>query len=233
MIRLLLALILLPLFSLTAADQGEIDAMLVRLRELVPLHPMEKLKEDPYETYDGELGQSGICAVNILEDGTYELQTFDDIESAEAAGYTLTHYNGCGACSSMQDLAVYIEHPDLATPVRRCGALQGIGMKCCAEACMRSLGFSEPCLQVWLFNASNTNRECFWTCLWAWVIGEEFSNPETGELGSCIQCDETYSGPIFKKFAGRTRRNSGLTSAINRPDDEVYEVDHSYAKPTR
>ena len=42
---------------------------------------------------------------------------------------------------------------------------------------------------------------------------------ETGEfrLNACLQCDECKSGPKFKKIAGRTRRNSGIRSAIERP----------------
>ena len=37
------------------------------------------------------------------------------------------------------------------------------------------------------------------------------------ELNDCLQCDEDKSGPIFQHFAGRTRRRSGLLSAIVRP----------------
>ena len=36
-------------------------------------------------------------------------------------------------------------------------------------------------------------------------------------LNSCIQCDECYSGPVFQKYSGRTRRNTGIVSAIRRP----------------
>ena len=36
------------------------------------------------------------------------------------------------------------------------------------------------------------------------------------QLNPCLNCDELKSGPIFKKFAGRTRRNSGVRSAIKR-----------------
>mmetsp|Transcript_2667 Transcript_2667/g.3098 ORF Transcript_2667/g.3098 Transcript_2667/m.3098 type:complete len:323 (-) Transcript_2667:1958-2926(-) len=36
-------------------------------------------------------------------------------------------------------------------------------------------------------------------------------------LNACLQCDECRSGPVFQKIAGRTRRNSGLRSEIERP----------------
>jgi hypothetical protein len=41
------------------------------------------------------------------------------------------------------------------------------------------------------------------------------------------QCDENKSGAGFKFSAGRTRRNSGIESAIERSESEIYPVDHS------
>lgn len=40
-----------------------------------------------------------------------------------------------------------------------------------------------------------------------------------GKLNKCILCDENKSGPIFKYFAGRNRRNSGIESELPRPDE--------------
>ena len=36
-------------------------------------------------------------------------------------------------------------------------------------------------------------------------------------MNTCLQCDEDNSGPDFAKYAGRTRRNTGLESCITRP----------------
>jgi len=49
-----------------------------------------------------------------------------------------------------------------------------------------------------------------------------------GELNKCLQCDEDKSGPIFKYESGRTRRNSGIKSEIDRPVDQIYNVSHCY-----
>jgi len=38
-----------------------------------------------------------------------------------------------------------------------------------------------------------------------------------GSLNACLACDEVHSGPTFKAVAGKTRRRSGLSSAIARP----------------
>ena len=47
-------------------------------------------------------------------------------------------------------------------------------------------------------------------------------------LNKCLQCDEDKSGPVFKSVAGRARRNSGLTSAINRNVDVFAYINHDY-----
>ena len=51
---------------------------------------------------------------------------------------------------------------------------------------------------------------------------------DDGSLNECLQCDEDLSGPVFKAVAGRTRRNTGLASALCRPCDEVRQVVHRY-----
>ena len=49
-----------------------------------------------------------------------------------------------------------------------------------------------------------------------------------GNLNACLECDEIMSGPGFQYSAGRTRRDSGIISEIDRPRDQVYEVPHDY-----
>lgn len=45
-----------------------------------------------------------------------------------------------------------------------------------------------------------------------------------GKLNPCLECDETKSGPIFKYYSGRTRRNSGIVSSIPRPASQMYNM---------
>jgi hypothetical protein len=47
-------------------------------------------------------------------------------------------------------------------------------------------------------------------------------------LNKCLECDEDISGPIFKYESGRTRRNSGIKSEIDRPIDQIYNLTHCY-----
>ena len=41
-------------------------------------------------------------------------------------------------------------------------------------------------------------------------------------LDDCLQCYEDESGPLFKQFGGRTRRNSGLLTTIGVRDCNVH-----------
>ena len=45
-----------------------------------------------------------------------------------------------------------------------------------------------------------------------------------GKLNPCLNCDEVQSGPLFKYYAGRTRRDSGIKSSIPRPPSQIYNM---------
>ena len=93
--------------------------------------------------------------------------------------------------------------------------------------CLEALGFTHGCAQIWNFNVQNTRRECFGICMRSWISGEASTKPD-GMLNDCLQCDEDCSGAVFKAVAGRTRRNSGIRSSIQRPDEQVSHVVHDY-----
>ncbi len=208
------------------------DARLVAaLRGKVPLDPIG-IGADPYETWRGREpprpAPGTMCGVRLEPDGIrYRLATFRSEGEARTAGFAVTHAGACGTCSTLQDLAVYLEKPDLTSPVRWCGIRL---VESRAVACLERLGFSPACARTWYFNARNTRRECLGTCLWSWVRGEA-SVGSDGRLNRCLQCDEDRSGPVFKAVAGRTRRNSGIRSSIPRPEEDVAHVVHDYVRP--
>jgi hypothetical protein len=167
-----------------------------------------------------------VCALRYEEDQVhYQLRSFADEAAARAEGYTVTHGGGCGTCSTLVDLAAYLEHADLTTPVRECS--MSIGSADVVIECLTNLGFTEFCAQTWLYNALNTFHSCFDLCLDA-MVSDLPNNLPDGSLNPCLACDEEQSGPIFKWVAGRTRRNSGIRSAIDRPDRQVYPITHDY-----
>ena len=201
------------------------EADIVALESLPLDTPFEPLTADPYATpEDHPLDEASVCAVLVSGDG-YSLQTFPDDAAAEAAGGKVTHDGACGLCSPLQDLAVYMRNPDLTQPVRACG-LQGLsqGEEVQLE-CLRELGFTEPCAQIWSYNTTHTRTVCLETCVE--LLNEPYHLPD-GSLNACLQCDEDLSGPVFKAVSGRTRRNTGLASALCRPCEAVRQVVHRY-----
>lgn len=120
----------------------------------------------------------------------------------------LTHTGPCGRCSGSDDLWVYAVSEDLTRDVRRC-ALISLVSTSFARACLHKIGFTDSCAQAWLKNIQLTISQCFFTCIMEWFSPLTETNP-------CIACDERVSGQLFLKLAGRTRRNSGLTSEIDR-----------------
>lgn len=202
----------------TAADIDALEALQLSTA-------FEPLRADPYATpEDFPLDESSVCAVTV-EGSAYSLQTFADDAAAEAAGAQVTHDGACGVCSPLQDLAVYMRQGDLTEPVRACGLMGLSGGEEAQLECLRQLGFTEPCAQVWGYNTTHTRTMCLQVCLD--LLDAPYHEPD-GSLNACLQCDEDLSGPVFKAVAGRTRRNTGLASALCRPCEEVRRVIHRY-----
>ncbi len=204
-------------------EAAEFDAArLERLAALRWSNPAQELASDPY----GEPAPpvSGVCGI-LVDGASYTTESFPSAAEAEAAGAVVSHSGPCGVCSSLQDLVVYATNIDLTTPVRQCGI---IGITQGEEAslqCLLDLGFTTPCAQVWYYNTLHTRTECQAVCLS--LLNAPYQNPD-GTLNECLLCDEEKSGPVFKAVAGRTRRNSGLASALCRPCEEVQPLRHDY-----
>jgi hypothetical protein len=197
------------------------------LRTLTLQTPFEELSETPYGGAPPEPTPEGtVCGVVVLDEaeGRYELATFASETEASEAGAILTHHDACGRCSTLQDLAVYAEILDLTAPVRQCG-VENFGDHQGTVVCLEALGFTLPCAQIWAFNTANTRDQCLSIC--ASLLDAPYHEPD-GALNACLLCDEEQSGSVFKAVAGRTRRNTGIASALCRPCEEAKPVAHGY-----
>ncbi|MDX2093478.1 MAG: hypothetical protein SFX73_36880 [Kofleriaceae bacterium] len=199
-------------------------AQIAALRTWELVDPPPLLASDPYAApAPSPPGENAVCAV-VRESGMrYRIADFTSAEVATAAGAIPTHFGRCGMCSSLADLAVYMEQPDLTEPVRACGLMGGTMEE--QLSCLRALGFTEPCAQIWYFNTQHTRQKCLEPCLLA--LGKPYHLPD-GSLNECLLCDEVQSGEVFKAIAGRTRRNTGVASSMCRPCSEVQLLEHVY-----
>lgn len=225
MCRVRLLALLLPTLAAWVAPKYQPEVAKA-MRSVTLTNPPEKLAQNPYDdrSLDTFVPPFELCGVMFPTKDTYELRTFDSLHALDKLHGFETHRGGCGVCSSLQDLAVYLDRPDLTTPVRQC-ALKSMLSKEWAMECLMELGFTEQCADIWYYNAQNTRRQCLVTCLWHLFAP---NNMDDGSLNPCLQCDEDLSGPVFQKVAGRIRRNSGLQSAISRKNEEVARVEHLY-----
>lgn len=202
-------------------------AALSELKVPILVEPPAALSEDPYLLPAPERADA-VCAV-LPQDSGYALEDYASAEQAQAAGAIPTHGGACGLCSSLEDLAVYARYPDLTQPVRACG-LEGFGGGVEAvNTCLLELGFTPGCASIWAYNVEHTRAECQQICLD--LLSEPYHAAD-GSLNACLQCDEDLSGPVFKALAGRTRRNSGLASALCRPCETVWRIAHDYSAIT-
>jgi len=131
--------------------------------------------KDPYPKlwYDTTIVMDRDCYVvfpSETERDEYELKTMTKEEAQANYGPKLaylTHKGGCGVCSTLDDLAVYLHERDLTGPVRQCALklFEGASM-----ACLRALKFTEPCSRIWFYNTRNTRKfsthgGCFGVCI--------------------------------------------------------------------
>ena len=188
--------------------------------------PFALLSSNPYNVTVPE-SKPCVCAVVVdsLEGKIYHLQNYSSASEAEKAGAYVTHYDSCGLCSTLQDLAVYASNLDIGKDVKACGIRNLTAPFNDLVACIEALGFTRPCAQIWAYNTRNTQKKCLEPC-----SKNETYNKSNGDLSDCLACDEKYSGPVFKAVAGRTRRNTGIASSICRKCEEVQPVYHNYPR---
>ena len=171
-----------------------------------------------------------VCGVKYADEALrhgYALRTYASAGAAVADGAHVSHLHACGACSTLYDLATYMAVFDLTKPVRACGVKGFIGGESVVVKCLEAIGLTPACAVMWYYNANNTRHVCLGKCLADW--SKPYNDPPNSTtLNACLECDETKSGPLFKRFAARTRRDSGLLSAIRRPPASIYHVVHDY-----
>ena len=132
-----------------------------------------------------------------------------NMENERNFGVFLSHENPCGVCSSLVDLAVFLERRDLTNPVRLCGFASFVadGLN---GGCLRDLiGFSPACEAIWLYNTQNPRDNCLSVCLWQLfcennqphslgIFGDPCKPNTEADGGSCIK--RINGGPACDEF---------------------------------
>ena len=108
-----------------------------------------------------------VCGLKYFDSTkkTYKLHNFNNASAALNEDFIITHQGICGKCSTTQDLFVYLTR-NLTRPIRKCG-VKYFHSKGQMKHCIKKLGFSDACAQVWYWNTINTKKHCAITCIWA------------------------------------------------------------------
>lgn len=149
-------------------------------------------------------------------------QTFANLSVLMAeTSTTPVHCGDCGACSNAADVGIMRATQDTLTNTAiRCSLRIYYGGRGAVFGCFRTNpGFSDGCNECWTQNVVNNFQHCKFTCAISLLLREE-NNDETGELTSCLLCDERMCGPTFLACAGANRRRLGITSDIQRAEAE-------------
>ncbi|KAJ9467408.1 hypothetical protein DIPPA_14671 [Diplonema papillatum] len=175
-------------------------------------------------------GPDAVCAVKYTDAArvNYTLHSYASIADAQSDGSFVTHGTACGACSDLQDLSGFMSSPDLTDPVRKCQLEHFRDIQSVGVCISKNTNLTLSCALMFAYNGHNTGEVCRDICLLSWAEGQPNNLPPDNRLNDCLQCDEDKSGPIFKFYSGRSRRDSGLNSSIIRPASQVFRVIHDY-----
>lgn len=158
---------------------------------------------------------------NLLDNPSctdYAMVTYSSRQAAQNDGAFVTHEGSCGLCSTTVDLALYLTQ-DFTDAGKKC-ATKGLFNESEGLNCYIALGLTYECAKIWNYDGIYDGKVCGATC--STTLNQPNNGPPPAcEINACLECDEENAGPIFTKFAGRTRRRSGLLSEIIRPCSDI------------
>lgn len=199
---------------------------LERLKQWTLLDAPPDVSVDPF-SQPAPARVEGVCAVQVVDETakTYRLQTYATQAEATTAGARVTHLDPCGACSTLADLAVFGREADLGRRVQDCGVKTVAAGLEANVTCLEELGFTPACARIWGYSTRFTRGKCLGTCF---TLLDAAYHLADGGVNECLACDEKEGSAILRAAAGRTRRNTGVPSALCLPCGSVARVTHEW-----
>lgn len=187
-----------------------------------------KVKCDTHGT--GLRCRKAVCAYkydsNYNGQCTYTIKTYKNKQRAKKANAVVVHKGKCGVCSTARNVANFLR-PDLDVESAKCGIFFAYvptgpfgdltfddAFLMSKNCFMNDIGFDEDCATLWASNAFNTGLFCGKICKQFLENGDPPNDPVTCDLAACLQCDEDYSGRVFRKLGGFTRRRGGVVASF-------------------
>jgi len=216
------------------------DSMLPMYRALTHANPMV-VSCDPFQASIcvSTLEEGEACVVELIAPNStsgsscptgysYQLTTVPSLENATADDQYITHTGACGACSSLQDLALMIEYPNLPYQAQRC-FFRSSAMKYIETAaipCYEEIGFTTACSAALSYHQKSIiDRECGFECS-AWGYDGDLGQLSCSDKSGCLSCaDNLGITARLELVAGRTFANSGYPSQKAQQCSDVAPLD--------
>eukprot|EP00531_Pseudo-nitzschia_arenysensis_P009557 CAMPEP_0116128384 /NCGR_PEP_ID=MMETSP0329-20121206/7333_1 /TAXON_ID=697910 /ORGANISM="Pseudo-nitzschia arenysensis, Strain B593" /LENGTH=697 /DNA_ID=CAMNT_0003622523 /DNA_START=139 /DNA_END=2229 /DNA_ORIENTATION=+ len=148
-----------------------------------------------------------------------DIRTFDSMQSALDANYTVIHCGECAACSNWNDLSLQWTTRDfLAKKAKKCLTKNLFGTEEDVQKCnQESIGFTEQCSECWTTDQFCARSNCMFLYLQS-ILTNQLNNFNVGPDDITVAtCDEALCGPDFVPCSGATRRRMDIVSGIARP----------------
>lgn len=200
--------------------------MLKTFRELNLVNPM-KVWCDPLQLTEciSTLEEGEACVVDLIAPDSiqeapcpsgysYRLTTVPSLEDAIAEGQYITHTGACGTCSSLQDLALMIEYPNLPYKAQQC-FFRSSALKNIEEgiACYQEIGFTQTCSATLAYHQKRiVDKGCGYQCA-TWAYDGDLGRPSCEDVTGCGPCVDNFGITAqLELISGRTFANSGYPS---------------------
>eukprot|EP00536_Pseudo-nitzschia_multiseries_P009443 jgi/Psemu1/23191/gm1.23191_g len=157
---------------------------------------------------------------------SYRLKTVPSLDEAIATNQYITHLGACGTCSSLQDLALMVEYPNLPYKAQQCffrsSALKKMDA---AIQCYEELGFTTQCsATLSYYQKKIIDRDCGYQCA-AWAYDGDLGRPSCTDVSGCAACVDGFGiSDRLELVSGRTFSNSGYPSQKARQCFEIAPV---------
>eukprot|EP00980_Cylindrotheca_fusiformis_P005465 scaffold1169_cov120-Cylindrotheca_fusiformis.AAC.15 len=160
------------------------------------------------------------------------ITTFDTVEEALTANFSIVHCGACGACSTWNDLSLqWTTRTYLADVAQDCAKKSLFGGEDAVFKCNNEdIGFTDDCAMCWTVDELCAKKNCVFIFLQGVMINK-LTSFEVGpnEITSAT-CDEAMCGPEFVPCSGATRRRMNIVSTIARPiEQQCTIIDQDWA----
>lgn len=176
------------------------------------------------------------CVVDLIPESsgascpgeyTYRLRTVPSLVNATAEGQYITHTGACGTCSSLEDLALMIEYPDIPYKAQQC-FFRSTAVKYVdtAVTCYEEIGFTKSCATTLAYHQKRiVDKGCGYQCA-AWSFDGDLGKPSCEDASGCGACvDDIGISARLELMAGRTFATSGYPSQRARQCSDIAPLD--------